>query len=270
MKNKLVLLIGGALSILFLQSCEKTDGALYSGPSDKISFFSTTTGLTMKDGELSIPVGRTSANGDLSVPVVLSAAGAGYTNVFKLAGPVSFASGESKAYAKVSYGDLSGIDPSSLSITAATGADVNVGLAFPFSLSIGDADISPTNKKKIDVLASNALEFEAPVATTMDSWWMEDVINVQIQKAKGARVFKVVNPYGFRSYAFMIKSDGTTVVCPNQIVANSTANGNITMSNVTGKLANGKVTLTVGGFTVSAGSYGSGQEIITIPAQLLN
>ncbi|MGC4231739.1 MAG: hypothetical protein QM594_01885 [Niabella sp.] len=271
MKRVYTNILGALTVLLFFSSCEKTDGALYSGEPNKISFFSTATSLVMEGGVLSVPVGRTSSDGELSVPVTLTATGTGYTNVFTLAGPITFASGEAKSYAKVNYGDFSGIDPSSLSVTAqATGSDVTVGLAFPFALNIADDNVSPTNKKKIDVNASSILEFDAPVATTMDSWWMEDVIDIEIQKAKGANVFKVVAPYGFRSFAFMVKSDGVTVVCPNQVVDNSGTYGAITMSNVVGKVVDGKVVLTVGGFTVSAGSFGSGQEIITMPPGFLN
>ena len=91
-----------------------------------------------------IPVGRTSTSGELSIPITLDAKGTGYTDIFKLAGPVQFGNGEGKSYAKVNYGDLSKIDPSTLAITP-TGKDVTVGLAFPISLTIPDGNASVAN-----------------------------------------------------------------------------------------------------------------------------
>ncbi|GAB3413303.1 hypothetical protein [Niabella aquatica] len=271
MKRVYTNILGALAVLLFFSSCEKTDGALYSGAPNKISFFSTTTSLNMTGGELKVPVGRTSTSGELSVPVTVTASGAGYTNVFTMAGPIAFASGEAKSYAIVKYGDFSVIDPSALSVTEGNNNDVNVGLAFPFSLNIADDNISPANKKKIDVLASNKLEFGAPVTTTMDSYWAEKVIDIQIAKANGANVFKVISPFGFRSFAFMIKSDGKTVVCPNQVIDDGGALGLVTMANVTGTISNGKVTLKPASYLLPDGrGWAGGNEIITMPAGFLD
>src|SRR5690606_34877123 len=100
-------------------SCDKTDGAIYSGDANKVSFLSASTSVNMEGGSVSIPVGRTSSSGELSVPVTLAATGAGYTDVFKVDGPIVFADGQGKSYAKVNYGDFSVIDPSALSVSAA-------------------------------------------------------------------------------------------------------------------------------------------------------
>ncbi len=279
MKRVYINILGALTVLLFFSSCKKTDGALYSGEPNKISFFSTATSLNMTGGELKVPVGRTSTSGELSVPVTVTASGTGYTNVFTMAGPVNFASGEAKSYAVIKYGDFSTIDPSTLSVTAASGTDVNVGLAFPFSLNIADANIAPANKKKIDINASNTLEFDAPVKARFNSanGWVavyeeptilsQTEFEVNVQKAKGANVYKVVSPFGHRSFAFMIKSDGKTVVCPNQVIYNEQEYGYglVSMTNVTGTISGKVVTLNVGAFTVSAGSFGPGKEIITLP-----
>ena len=63
----------------------------------------------------------------------------------------------------------------------------------------------------------------------------------------------------------MIKSDGKTVVCPNQIVYKHSSYGDVTMGSVTGSVTGKVVTLNVGAYTVSAGSFGPGTEIITLP-----
>ncbi len=253
-------------SMIGLSSCEKTEGALYSGPENKISFFSASTGLPMSTGTINVPVGRSSSEGDLSVPVALSATGAGYTDVFKVDGPVLFAAGEAKSYAKITYGDFSKIDPSTLSVTA-VGNDVKVGLAFPVTLTIADDNASLSNIKKISVLASSTLEFEDLGTITMNSTagWAEEDVQAKIQKAKGVNVYKMVSPFGGGSFAFMVKSDGKTVICPNQVIAVSSQYGPVTMGNVTGTISGKTVTLNVGGYTVSAGSFGSGVEIITLP-----
>ena len=253
-------------TVLGLSSCDKTDGALYSGPENKISFLSATGNLPMQTGTLSIPVGRTSTSGELTVPVTLTATGAGYTDVFKVSGPVVFAAGEGKSYANVTYGDFSKIDPSTLSVTA-VGNDVNVGLAFPIVLNIADENISASNIKKASILASSILEFDDLGTTNLNSagGWAEEEVDVKIQKAKSVNVYKVVSPFGAGSFAFMIKADGKTVICPNQVIAQSSQYGPVTMTNVTGTISGKTVTLKVGGYIVSAGSYGSGTEIITLP-----
>ncbi|MNE01961.1 hypothetical protein D3C87_536360 [compost metagenome] len=258
------LLIVGAL--LFFSSCDKTEGALYSGEPNKVSFFNKTMKFNMEGGSISVPVGRTSTTGDFSFPVTLSATGAGYTNIFKLAGPVQFGSGEGKSYAKINYGDLSKIDPSTLSISP-TNKDVAVGLAFPISLTIPDENVSSSNIKKVDIMATSILEFEDKGNVTMNSTdgWAGKVLNVKIQKAKTTSVYKLVSPFGENSLAFLIKADGKTVVFPNQVLGNDPDYGAVTMSDVTGTVSNGVVTLNIGGYRVSAGSFGSGTEIINLP-----
>lgn len=266
MKNIIVncLLFVGTLSLF--SSCDKTEGALYSGEPNKISFFNKTMKLNMQGGAISIPVGRTSTSGELSIPITLDAKGTGYTDIFKLAGPVQFGNGEGKSYAKVNYGDLSKIDPSTLAITP-IGKDVTVGLAFPISLTIPDGNASVSNIKQVDVLATDVLVFEDKGSVEMNSsgGWAEDVLSVKIEKAKTTSVYKIVSPFGENSLAFMIKADGKTVVFPNQVLGNSPDYGAVTMTDVTGTVSNGVVTLKVGSYQVSAGSFGAGTEIIKLP-----
>ncbi|QBR13384.1 MULTISPECIES: hypothetical protein [unclassified Sphingobacterium] len=266
MKKNILNALGVFALVLSMTSCDKTEGPLYQGPEDKISFMSGTTSLAMESGVLEIPVGRTSTAGDLSVPVTLTATGAGYTDVFQVAGPVEFKAGEGKAYAKINYGDFSKIDPSTLSVSA-VGTDVRAGLAFPISLNIDDKNISYSNIKKININASNILTFEDLGTTKLDSkgGWEGAVLDVKIQKAQGANVYKVVNPFGGGSFAFMIKSDGKTLTFPNQVIYNHPDYGPVSMTNVTGTVSGKTVTINVAGYNVSAGSFGSGVEILTLP-----
>src|SRR5690606_37081255 len=155
LKNTIIL----SCAIIAMSSCDKTDGALYTGEPNKLSFFTTSLGVNMSGGKVTVPISRTSTEGDLSIPLTLTATGANYTNVFKLEGPVKFENGQAKSNVVVNYGDFSILDPSSLSITA-SGTDVNVGLAFPINLIIPDDNVSFSNQKTISVLASNSLEFE--------------------------------------------------------------------------------------------------------------
>ncbi len=247
-------------------SCDKTDGALYSGDANKVSFLSASTSLNMEGGTLSIPVGRTSSSGELAVPVTLTATGEGYTDVFKVDGPIQFANGQGKSYAKVNYGDFSVIDPSALSVSAA-GLDVNVGLAFPVSLKIEDDLLSPTKIGSVNVLASSRLGFEPVGTATINSveGWEGAELTCEVHKAIGANVYKLIGPFGFNNFAFMIKSDGKTVICPNQVIYNHSTYGPVTMGGVTGTVEDGKIILEVTGYTVSAGSFGGGVEIITLP-----
>lgn len=250
-----------------LTSCDKTEGPIYNEEGDKISFLSTATSLVMKDGFVNVPVGRTETAESNSFNATLTAAGAGYLNVFKLAGPITFAAGEGKSYAKISYGDFSKIDPSALAITTIPNNDITVGLAFPLTLTIANEDVSYGNKKKIDVLASNVLTFESLGNAKLDSraGWEEAIVNVEVQKAKGANVYKIKSPFGANSITFMVKSDGKNLLFPNQVITNHPTYGPVSMVNVKGTIEGKVVTLVVGGYTVSAGSFGSGTEVLTLP-----
>lgn len=259
------LLFGTAL--VTVVSCKETDGALYSGAADKISFFSKTTNLPMQNGVLDIPVGRTSSAGGLELPISLTAKGRGYTSVFQLVGPVTFENGQAKSYAQVSYGDFSSLDPSSLSIATAAGKDVNVGLAFPFTLKIAADDVSVSKFSTIDVLASSQLVFDNPVSVNMNSvdGWAEEDLTVNVQKAKGANVYKIRSPFGENSIAFMIRAAGDSIVFPDQVIGNDPSYGPISMTKVKGAVNGKVVTIEVGAYSVSAGSFGSGVEIIQLP-----
>lgn len=252
---------------LGLTSCDKTEGPLLDDTSDKISFLSTTTSLPMSGGSFLVPVGRTNTSASNTFNVSLTASGVGYTNIFTVDGPVQFNAGEGKSYAKVKYGDISKIDPSSLSITAIANNDVRVGLAFPISLNIAPEDISYGNKKKIDVNASSILEFADLGNATLNSTngWSGAIGAVKVQKAKTANVYKIVSPFNANSIAFSVKSDGKTLTFPNQICANHSTYGAVSMTSVTGTIVGKTITIDVGAYTVSAGSFGAGQEIITLP-----
>jgi len=266
MKKNIIQCLLGISAIVVLNSCDKTDGALYSGEPNKISFYSATTSVAMSGGTISVPVGRTSSAGELSVPLTLTATGTNYTSVFTLEGPVKFANGEAKSFAKVKYGNFSTIDPSTLSVVT-SGSDVNVGLAFPIALTIGNNDASVSNVKKVDILASSALEFEDKGTVRLDSrgGWSGTDMTTKLQKAKGSNVYKLVTPFGARSFAFMVKADGKTIVFPNQVVAVDATYGAVTATNVTGTVTNNVATINVGAYTVSAGSFGAGREIVYLP-----
>lgn len=266
MKNIILNSFLALSTIVSFSSCEKTEGALYSGDANKISFLSKATSMNMSAGVLEIPIGRTSTADAASFNVTLTAAGAGYTDVFKVVGPVVFSKGDGKAYANVTYGDFSKIDPSTLSVTA-VGTDINVGVAFPFALNIAPGDASISKIAKTDIVAANALTFKDAGTAVLNSegGWEESVLAVKVKKANEANVYKVVTPFGPYSIAFMIKSDGKTVVCPDQVIYKDATNGPVSITGVTGTHAAGVVTLKVAAYKVAAGSYGSGVEIIKLP-----
>ena len=269
MKKSILGFLGAAAMLVSLNSCDKTEGALYDLNDNKASFYSPKVTVPMEGGSVIVPLGRTTTSGELSVPVTLTAAGAGYTNIFKVAGPAVFTNGEGKAEVKVTYGDFSKIDASALSVSPIANNDVEVGLAFPFTLAIDSANLSVSQVAKTSVSATSTLEFADAGTAVLNSTggWIgkNGIKNVKIQKAKTANVYKVVSPFGENSIAFMIKSDGKTVVFPNQVLGMNAEYGAVSMSNVTGTIAGKVVTLNVAGYTVAAGSFGSGVEIITLP-----
>lgn len=265
MKRTYLSILSAVVLSAGLSSCDKTEGALYSGEANKVSFLSKSTTLTMEGGVLETPVGRTSTAGELSLPITITAAGVGYTDVFQPAGPIVFAAGEGKSYAKINYGDLTSITPSAFTVTP-VGTDVSVGMAYPFAITVAADAASPSNVAKVDVLAQNLLEFESIGAVEMDSeegWWGE-TITPQAEKAIGANVYKIVSPFESYSIAFLINPDGT-VNFPNQYCYNHATYGVTSMTDVTGKVEDGWVILNVGAYTVSAGSFGGGVERIKLP-----
>ncbi len=267
MKNLSKYFIASLLGLFVLVSCEKPEGALYSGEANKTSFFGSKIGLILANGTLEIPIARTSTESELTVPVTLTAKGKGFTDVFKISAPVKFANGEAKTYVKVAYSDFSVIDPSTLSSTG-NGLDVTVGLAYNFTLSIDKAVLSNSNVGNVDVTASSTLKFEDIGNATINSeeGWEEATIEVPIQKAVGVNVYKLIKPFGYNNFAFMINSDNT-VTCPVQAIFQHPSYGPVSLSSVKGTYtpSEKKVVLNVGGYTVSAGSFGSGKEIIYLP-----
>jgi hypothetical protein len=227
----------------------------------------------MGEGPIKVPIGRTSIEGDYSVSVDLTATGAGYTNVFNAA-QAQFSAGSAKTYVEITYSNLASIDPSTLSISA-DGMDVNVGLAYPIKLTVADDAVSQAGKNSINVLAANALEFTSIGTAVLDSrngWWggetEDDFLTPVIHKASGVNVYKLISPFGFNNFAFMIKADNT-ILMPNQIIYDygSSGYGPVTMGTVTGTYdpAEKKVVLVVGAYTVAAGSFGGGTEVIYLP-----
>lgn len=258
-------LIGLALLLTMITACEKPEGALYSGEPNRVSFLSSTTNIVMGDGTLDVPVGRTSSEGELTIPVTLEASGAGYTNVFKISSPVTFADGESKTYVRIQVGDLSTVTPSAFAVTGA-GLDVNAGLAFPMTIKIPEEHGSPTKVLSNAIQAQSLLSFSPIGQGTLDSeegWW-EETITPQIHKADGVNVYKVIEPFGFNNFVFMINADGT-VSCPPQVIYMHSQYGPVTMRVSSGKVEGDWVVLNVSGYTVDAGSFGGGVERIRLP-----
>lgn len=266
MKNIIINSLIALGTIGAFSSCKKTDGALYSGEPNKISFLTVSTKMNMVDGTLNIPVGRTSTDVEGSFDLTLKATGVGYSDVFKLDGPVLFAKGEGKSYAKVKYTDFSIIDPSTLSI-ASKGTDVNVTVAFPFSLNIAAADASPSQVVKTDIVASTALTFKEVGNAVVNSTkgWNENTTDVKIQKANGANIYKLVTPYGPYSIVFAIKADGKTVNCPDQVIAKNAKGDAVSITGVVGTYKDGAVTLAVKAYKGAIGDAKSGVEVIKLP-----
>lgn len=256
-------------TVLALSSCDKVDGPTYTPDATKASFLKSSGNFTMANGIIEVPVDRPASGVDVSIPITLTVAPTDkdYLDVFSANDPIIFAAGELKSVAKIKYTDYSKINPSSLAVTP-SGMDVNVGLAFPLILNIASANIAPRDVQKISVLASSSLEFENLGEATVDSrnGWEEAVIKAKVQKAKGANVYKLITPFGANSIAFMVKSDGKTIVFPKQAMAKDATYGAISMSNVTGSIVGKVVTLNVGAYTIPDGrSFGDGIEIITLP-----
>src|SRR5690606_4804256 len=85
----------------------------------------------------------------------------------------------------------------------------------------------------------------------------------QIHKADGVNVYKVIEPFGFNNFVFMINADGT-VSCPPQVIYMHSQYGPVTMRVSSGKVEGDWVVLNVSGYTVDEGSFGGGVAIAHI------
>jgi len=178
MKRKYLAILAVILAAAFMSSCEEdTEGALYAGDPGKVSFLAPTfyPDMTDNDGnKILVPMGRTDKGGELNVAVNLTSNKPNYTKVFTVPGGVKFNAGEASTKVEVNYGDLALIDPGGLAINldnaSASGKDIVVKLAFPFTLAIADQElVSPSKVSSVSVNASKLLSFGAPMTATLNS-----------------------------------------------------------------------------------------------------
>lgn len=269
MINKLFIV--AAVTILFA-SCEKENkGTMFTaGQADKASFFTKSGNWDLEESSFKVPIGRTATDGEFTAPVKVTAAKGyeSYTTVFTITAPAKFSAGSDKAEITLGYSDISTINPASLSIIP-NGMDINVGLSFPITLTIDEKSVAYANIANYNIATSRLLEFADAGTAKLDSkgGWGEKELTPKIQKAKGVNAYKLIQPFGQNSIAFMIMADGKTVVFPDQPIDKHATYGVVSMSKVKGTYdaAEKKVTLSVGGYTVSAGSFGGGTEIIYLP-----
>ncbi|MCY4781040.1 hypothetical protein ORI89_15375 [Sphingobacterium sp. UT-1RO-CII-1] len=271
MKNIYIRIFSALLLSMTILGCDKTDGALYSGESNKLSFLSPTINLNMETGTLLVPITRTSSNGDFSAPVSLAVSNEkdlDYLDVFKVDGDVNFKNGEAKAFVSIKYGNTGNINPSGF-VTTLSGSDVIAKVAFPLQLKISKENLSATTMPTVNVLASSEVEFDKESNTgklNSKDGWFGDEFDVDIQQAKnGSQIYKLIKPFGYSNISFMVDADGETVVCPNQVIDTHPDYGPVSITSVKGKKSGKRIVLDVGSYSVSAGSFGGGVEIIDLP-----
>lgn len=254
------------LGLFVFAACDSTDGELYQGEKDKVGFVAKATNLDMTGDYLKVPIGRTSTDGSLTVPVTLSSDLSGYTDAFKVAGDATFEPGEGKAYVNVDYSGYSNVDPSDLTLSA-NGFDVDVSLGFPFTLTIQEDLLSPSNKGEAKITALSELEFESAGTGSINGSWNGPIEGVKYEKAMGVDAYKVIAPHSDYNIAFLISSDGVTVNFPNQVIDTHPDYGLVSMEVESAEYdaeANA-VIVSVSGYTVSAGTFGEGTEIFYLP-----
>ena len=264
-KNKIFLsliLVG----LFVFAACDDVEGELYQGEDNKVSFVASATNLAMTGDYLKVPIGRTSTDGSLSVPVTVSSNLPGYTDAFKVAGDATFAPGEGKTYVNVDYSGYGTVDPTTFTLTA-NGFDVDVSLGFPFTLNIQEGMVSPSKKGKTTITGLSQLEFENLGTGSINGSWNGPIENVKYEKAIGVDAYKVIAPHSDFNIAFMIASDGVTVNFPKQVIDTHPSYGlvSIEVESAEYYAAAHAVVVNVSGYTVSAGTFGSGTEIFYLP-----
>jgi hypothetical protein len=266
MKNNLIIkTVFGLLLMACLTSCDKDNiGATFAPATDEpvgLSLLWNKGTLTyLPDAtEASITVIRRNANGPLTVPVIAT-----YNeSVFTLPTSVSFADGESEAFLKFSIANVELAKVYSISIeldvdsaklvTYGTYNTVVDTTEFkdPSKYNyVVDAATRTVNKtigygyKKASITFMKDYAWETLGEGTLNStWFVEDGIPVEIQKAVGYDIYKVVEPYG-SGYSMSIAVNGTTATVAEQQVGLESGVAPLVV-NGGGTFENGVITLTL-------------------------
>ncbi len=259
-KNSILFL----LSLMFvLASCDNENvGAIYDdGGVTKYAFASAKHNVDLvveQAGNVAVPIYRTTTKGASTVDVVFTANEA-VAALFSLDNPkISFKDGEAVAYANVIYPDIETLSPTSV---------------FSFKVTIADsAIVSPTFINEVEIKAGRKLTYEPFGVGSFNSEFFEEVWDQPILKAKEGDVYKLSGLYAANyDFIFSINADNTVSVGKQETGYKSATYGmvsfdpNTSTGAVIGSTKEGKVITLKGRFTVSAGSFGTFTEVLTLP-----
>lgn len=220
MKKNLYIIVYGLLLVFFVSSCEKDNvGETYTVATDEptgLSLLWSTGTLTYKPNvtEATIPVIRRNASGALTVPIIAT-----YDQTaFTIPTSVTFADGESQALIKFS------IENAKLSKSYAISLALDVDTSKIVTYGTFNTGSTPATKPMSYGIRKTAITFLKDYewvtlgqGTLNSSWFAQNGIAVQMQKAKGYDVYRAISIY-YTGINMMITVSGTTATVAKQLV----------------------------------------------------
>lgn len=200
--------------------------------------------------------GNTSGALEVPLTLVTKSDNATYKGVFSVS-DASFAAGESKTHAVITYDDLDALNPS---------------IKYELVLELADKDqLLPGAVEKVSITAQRKLTYKAFSKGTFASQFFGDSWAVDVEKAEEADFYKIIDCYveGY-DIVFSVSSDNTIAFDEQNTGYEHPSYGMVSIAvpdpadEAPDSFQDGKVFTLYGKFWVSAGSFGVAQETLTL------
>lgn len=198
MKNLNIYIFALLSSLFLLMSCDKdNEGTKYTPADDGVTFSGSKVSVTVpaSDSYFEVYIMRANKKGALDVPITIS----GASDIFTYPSSVSFADGK-------------GMDTIRFSISE----DVEIGKAYPITISFDKKYTSEITAAYNSLAVTFQRDFEYEpfgvghfYENVLDAAFGTGLIDydVDVEKAIGFEVYRIVNPYGFEIHPLVEKGD---------------------------------------------------------------
>lgn len=251
--KKILFYINMVLLLFVALSCEDNRETYKLGDSVEASFPSTMVNylMTAEDGnKIQLEMWRGNTKGVASVPVTITDKTGGVFTAEKA--QFDFVDGESKAYLTFSYPNINNFG----------------GEKYEFEIAITDEEqVSPGGQETIKVTAQRKLTYKSLGTGTFTSNFFEDSWPQEVLKAEEADFYKLPNCY-YNGYPIEFSIVDGKVQFAKQPMGYTTASYGMTSWDpiyMDESTIEGKVITFVVRFVVSAGSYGTTEEVLIMP-----
>lgn len=256
--KKIVYIFAFLLSVTLLSCDGDVEHTIYGGPSG-FSFAGAAQNESIKDGDkLLVPVYRGSADTAAVLPLEIEIVAADAAVIGLKDSKITFPKGEFVAYAEIDFGKVT---------------DLGVTTTYNVNLSFDEKYASPSATSSINVIFKRELTYkEFGSGSVTSGWaiaqeWATTTWTQKILLAEEAPVVSLPDYYGKgTSIAFLMDDKLENVVKFDTQLSGEVhpSYGKITVTYVSSYREGKDLHLTLK-YTVSAGSFGSFEEIITFP-----